>query len=859
MNLNKNLINKIKIKKGKLKIKKNKDSIIIHNNSSDKRGYFICMKPVISSGNNIKIDIDYNLIEGNYPQIKLLNKKLKVIERIDDKSVTYYEKINRLFFVCVSLEPNSIIEFKKIIVSEEKKDEKIKEFFKGNILLITPGYPRETNKYKYGFVHTRVKEYKRLKWNIDVAEVNTENITKTTFYNFEGVDVASTGYNDIRVMLQTKKYDKILIHFFDDKFAQILDATDLTGTNVFLYSHGSDSMYWDWPTMGQKYFEQKAEITDDIKKSFLKRDETIKKYNEMPNVKWIFVTKWTQENSEKLLNIKYKNACVIPCLVDEKEFLYKKRNPETRKKICIIRKFDNISSYSIDIDVRVILELSRRPIFQDLEFSIYGDGEMHDILTAPVKKFPNVHIFKKFLSHSEMAKMYQENGIALFATRYDSQAVASCEAAMSGCAVITSKGVGVSQFIDEKIGTYCETENIKEYADKIEYFYKNPDKFLDCSKKMHESVIKTCSYDETIKKDIELIDNTKYEDINNFNIKKASKKPLLTIGVPSYNVEKYLKNGIHSLLNQKNADKLEILIINDGSKDNTSRVAKEIEKYGKTKERNIVTLVDKENGGHGSTINKALELATGKYFRLMDGDDYYISTELEKMLDRLEDEDADIILTNYIEDFSISAEKNVVRHYDFMQPYVKYNLDDMSYYGYGFTKWGPLLSTATYKTEILKKANFKIDEHCFYVDMEYNLLGYIASNNVVYYPLDIYNYYLGRSGQSISKESYIKNCSHHEKVCIRLLEEYEKNKDKISNEKKQYLLDHIIIPMCKTQYEICMQYFKNRKNFISYDKKIKKYKEFYNMNSIAGRRVRFHRITHGLLIRFDKILRHKWR
>ncbi len=852
--MNINILKCKKIKKGSLDVKKDGESLIITNNSLKKRGYLFFTKPSYSDGVNIKIEVDYEVLKGANPQIKCLDRKMRVVERIDYPSETYFDRFNRFYFVCISVEPNSTVQFNKLNITKEVKADKMNEFFKGNILLIAPGYPSEANKYNCAFVHTRVKEYKKLGWKIDVAEVCEPYIIKTVFHTFEGVDVASTGYNDIRVLLQIKHYDKILVHFFDEKVAQILDASDLSKTLVFLYSHGSDTMYWDWPKMGAKYFKPEQEITAKERKLFLEKDAAIKKYNNMPNVKWIFVTEWTQKNSEKLLGIKYKNACVIPCLVDEKEFAYKQRDPESRKKICFIRKFDDIASYSLDIDVRVILELSRRPFFDDLEFNIYGDGKMHDLLTAPVKKFKNVHIHKKFLSHSEMADMYRENGIALFATRYDSQAVASCEAAMSGCAVITSKGVGVSQFIDEKIGTYCETENVKEYADKIEEFYYDEKKFLDVSKKMHECVKKTCGYDQTIKKDIELIEKAKPVPIDDYQIKKVE-DPILTIAIPSYNVAKYLKNGVHSLLNQKYANKLEILIINDGSKDNTAEVARELEKYGKVGGKQVVKLIDKENGGHGSTINKGIELARGKYFRLMDGDDYYISTELEKFIERLEHEDADIVLTNYIEDFSISGEKNVVRHYEFMKPYVQYNLNDMSYEGYGFLPWGPLLSTSTYKTEKLRAANFKIDEHCFYVDMEYNFIGYIACDTVTYYPLDIYNYYLGRVGQSVSKESYTRNCPHHEKVCIRLVSEFERLKDQIPEEKKRYLIRQIIIPMCKTQYEIAMEYFKNNKNFNSFDKKLKEYPEFYHMNEIAGKRVRLHRRTGGLLIRFDSIIK----
>lgn len=82
-----------------------------------------------------------------------------------------------------------------------------------------------------------------------------------------------------------------------------------------------------------------------------------------------------------------------------------KKDPELRKRVFVLRKFDDLSTYSIDIDVRVILELSHRKCFNDMEFSIYGDGGIHDKLVEPLRKFSNVHIYRKFLSHDEIKMM----------------------------------------------------------------------------------------------------------------------------------------------------------------------------------------------------------------------------------------------------------------------------------------------------------------------------------------------------------------------------------------------------------------------------------------------------------------------
>lgn len=835
----------------KLKIKREKNKLIIENNSPKKEK--IIFNGIIKTQKRIRISSTANVESEQICTIKLLNTKMKVINSIDMNTDTFINDVPDKVIIGLSLLPNSKVEMDSFEVGFDKEDEKVNEYFKSNILLICPGYPMEKNKYLFSFIHSRVQAYMKNDIAVDVAVVNREYIDKTEFANFENVNYIRTGYNQIRKLLQEKHYDKILVHFFDPAYFQILEPSDLTNTQIILYSHGTDSLYRAFDRIGRPYFVDEYEVPGSMTKTYKIRDYYIKKYNELPNVKFVFVSNWAKEMSEKLIGIKYNNYDIVPCFIDEKQFPYTEKSPELRKKIFILRKFDNLNTYSIDIDVRVILELSHRECFKDMEFSIYGDGEIHDKLLMPLKNFSNVHIYKKFLSHEEIRKMHQKNGIGLFATRFDTQAVSSCEAAMSGCVVISSKNVGTCEYIDEKIGTYCNTENIKEYADLIEKLYNEPAVFKKISKEMHESVMKTCSYNYSIKKDLDLIKN--FNAIEKIDVPNIKKQPTLSIVIPSYNVAKYIKGGVQSLLRSKYASDLEIIIVNDGSKDNTVEKSNELlENYhGKSP---IVRIVDKENGGHGSTINKGIELATGKYFRLMDGDDYYITEELDKLIEKLKTEDSDIVLTNYIEDFAITAIYNPVKFYINLTPGTKYNLDEMYYNGneYGFINFGPLLPTSTYKTSILKNAKFKIDEHCFYVDMEYNMIGYINAQTVVYYPYDIYNYYLGRPGQSISREAYKRNILHHEKVCLRLVDYYTKKEKELSNNKKNYLKKCIIYPMCKRQYELTTELFKDNKNFKTFDSQLKQYPEFYNNPEIAGRRIKLHRKTNGKLIRINKII-----
>lgn len=836
----------------KIKIQRENNKLIIENTSS-KKEKIVFTKRAKTTENKLSIRSVGDKSAEEACTIKILSRRLRVIQSIDINVEAYMNNLPPKVFIGLSILPNSKIEIETLETTEKVQEKREKEFFSSDILLICPGYPMEKNKYLFSFIHSRVLAYQENNINVDVSVVHYEYIDKTEFAEFEGVNYIRTGYNQLRTLLQEKKYKKILVHFFDPAYFQFLEPQDLSDTQLILYSHGTDALYRAYDRIARPYFVSHYEAPESFSKTYELRDYYIKKYNNLPNVKFVFVSNWAKKMSEELIGIKYKNAEVIPCFIDEEQFPYQEKEEELRKKIFIIRKFDNLNSYSIDIDVRVILELSHRPCFKDMEFSIYGDGEIHDKLLEPLKKFDNVHIYKKFLSHEEIRQMHKKHGIGLFATRFDTQAVSSCEAAMSGCVVVSSKNVGTGEYIDEKLGTFCETEDFKEYADVIERLYNEPKLFKSLSKKMHESVMKTCSYGHSIKKDMDTI--TSFNNIEKIEVPSIKKDPILSVVIPSYNVGKYIKGGVKSLLRSKYVSELEIIIVNDGSKDNTIEKSEELLKDFKGKNP-VIKIIDKENGGHGSTINKGIEIATGKYFRLMDGDDYYITENLDKLIEKLKMETSDIVLTKYIEDFAITAIYNPTEFYPNLVPGTQYNLDELYYGGndYGFIEFGPLLPTSTYKTSILKNANFKIDEHCFYVDMEYNLIGYINAKTVSYYPLDIYNYYLGRQGQSISKEAYKRNIAHHEKVCLRLLEYYTEKESTLSESKKAYLNKCIIIPMCKRQYELSTELFKNNEHFLSFDKKLRNFPEFYNNINIAGRRIKTHRMTGGHLIWLNKFI-----
>ena len=697
-----NLLNRKWINRNNLNVIYQKNKMIIENNSNSHS--FLVYPKVFkaSQAKEVSLKLDGNLISGTGCTLRIINRRRQTIGQCG-LCATYYNKFEFLnyFILCLYIPGNSKIEITKVEYSIVPLIDinKVYDSFTSDTLLITPGYPSLENKYNTAFVHTRVKSYLNSGMNVDVIVCN--ELSNLSLYEFDNIKIFKCSFYHLRELLKVKHYSKILIHFFNDQYANVLESIDLSNTKLYFYLHGAETLYWDWPKIASQYFEEPAVITNKMKKQFMVKDYFIKKYNNLKNAKWIFVTNWTKEHCEELLDIKFNNWDVIPCLIDTDLFKYDKKDPELRKKIFVLRKFDDINSYSLDTVVRIILELSRRECFKDLQFDIYGDGSMHDRILAPLRKFDNVNIVKKFLTHEEIRKVHTEHGIALFPTRFDSQAVSSCEAASSGCAVVTSNIPGVRQFIPDDLGVLCDVENYKEYADVIEKMYYDSNYFQEVGERESQSVQSKFDYSHTIQKDIDL-----YKEDNDTKVFSLTNMPydtpVLSVIIPSYNVEAYLRHTVFSILDQENAHKIEVIIINDGSKDNTLQIANELKEKYSINGRSLIRVIDKENGGHGSTINVGIKEARGKYIKIVDGDDTLDSEEFAKLINILENEDSDIVLNDYIEDYAKTNNAVIAQIYGHLKPGIKYHFDDLCNEDYGFTSWGPILACSSYKTEMLR-------------------------------------------------------------------------------------------------------------------------------------------------------------
>lgn len=306
---------------------------------------------------------------------------------------------------------------------------------------------------------------------------------------------------------------------------------------------------------------------------------------------------------------------------------------------------------------------------------------------------------------------------------------------------------------------------------------------------------------------------------------------LLTVSIAAYHVEDYLRETLDSFLIPEVTDQLEVLIVNDGSGEGVNEIAREYQ----TNYPDVFRLIDKENGGHGSTVNRGIEEAAGRYFKTVDGDDYVSAEGLKELLIYLQTAEVDLVVNDYHSFNDASGEMVSEMHHEFpgkeyRKIYAFEEVCDKVYIN---------MHAATYRTELLKKMGRRLDEHCFYVDAEYNLYPIPFVKTIAFLEKQVYCYRLGMETQSMNIRNMQKNCAHHEMVLTHLLEFYKEEAERLTPEKKAYVAEGVA-KILTSQYKIYLSYpaeAVHKNQIVAWDKRIKK--EFPDIyHSVTNRAVK---------------------
>lgn len=304
---------------------------------------------------------------------------------------------------------------------------------------------------------------------------------------------------------------------------------------------------------------------------------------------------------------------------------------------------------------------------------------------------------------------------------------------------------------------------------------------------------------------------------------------VLSIIIPSYNTSSFMDRSLQTFIDERLNDSVELLIVNDGSKDDTSEKAHKYE----NKYSDLIRVIDKENGGHGSVINRGAQEAKGKYVKVVDGDDWVETDNLVQLLDMLNTCDCDVVLNPY---FTVDVSNNDKKKFlDLPVKEGEYKFEDISEKIAQFQ-----IHTMTIKTDILRKV--RLTENCFYEDFQYDLfpVPYVETVRVLNFP--VYDYLIGQKSQSVSDQSVLKNHLMEQKILFDSIKYYEEIKDSLNIEKKKFFIKNICT-LSRQAYNIYLRNYKTPDSYREFKKFDQRYQKvspyFYQKTAETNKYIGF--------------------
>ncbi len=241
---------------------------------------------------------------------------------------------------------------------------------------------------------------------------------------------------------------------------------------------------------------------------------------------------------------------------------------------------------------------------------------------------------------------------------------------------------------------------------------------------------------------------------------------LLTTAIPCYNSAAYMNHAIDSLLS--GGEEMEIIIVNDGSVDDTQKIAEEYQ----AKYPTIIKVIRQENGGHGEAVNTGLANATGLYFKVVDSDDWVNEKALCQVMEVLKNliadgKSPDLFLANYVYE-KVDAKKKKVINFKWALPKDQiFTWDDMMHFR---QSQNILMHSTIYRTKLLKSCGIHLPKHTFYVDNIFVFQPLPFVKTLYYMDVNLYRYYIGRADQSVNEAVMIKRIDQQLKITKIMIE-----------------------------------------------------------------------------------------
>ena len=277
---------------------------------------------------------------------------------------------------------------------------------------------------------------------------------------------------------------------------------------------------------------------------------------------------------------------------------------------------------------------------------------------------------------------------------------------------------------------------------------------------------------------------------------------VISFAVPCYNSAAYMDVCIESIL--AGGDDIEIIIVDDGStKDNTAEKADEWER----RYPGIIRAVHQENGGHGAAVNRGLSEASGRYFKVVDSDDWLDKDSLAAIMAYLRpqcelEHPTDLVIANYVYEKVHEGTRQVMHYRNVFPTDREFGWDEVGHFGQSQYL---LMHSVFYRTDLLRDMGLKLPEHCFYVD---NVFVYVPLPHVEtmrYLDVDAYRYFIGREDQSVNEKVMMGRIDQQLRVTRTMIDAVHLPDGVKSKKLEKYMENYLSMMMCICSVFLRMQ------------------------------------------------------
>ena len=266
---------------------------------------------------------------------------------------------------------------------------------------------------------------------------------------------------------------------------------------------------------------------------------------------------------------------------------------------------------------------------------------------------------------------------------------------------------------------------------------------------------------------------------------------LITFTVPCYNSAAYMDHCIETLLPA--GEEAEIILVDDGSKDDTGKIADAYaEKYP-----TIVRVIHQENGGHGEGVNQGIRNATGMYFKVVDSDDWLDGDALAKVMDVLRTQAAaekpvDLVMANYVYEHVADNTRNIVDYAGILPEGRVFKWSEIGHFP---PNKNILMHSVIYRTEVLRKSGMVLPKHTFYVDNIFVYQPLPEVETIYYLNLDLYRYFIGRQDQSVNEKVMVSRYRQQLRISKIMFEAIHLYDEVESQPLRAYMLNYLTMMM----------------------------------------------------------------